>query len=651
MATKGKIAIIAATLCAVAVVCAGGAIAWLWQKKDLVKTDGMVKPEQVAVLSVTGLKDQYDVIVVGTDPEGVAAAISASRNGAKTLLIEPRQDREVLGGLMTVGWLNSIDMNWDKTVQDHGKGKGVYLNKGIFSEWYEQIESHSFDVTTAANAFYKLVKAEPNLDLQLSVKAIEPITSSGNQRIAVKGIKVTMPDGKTQDIFAPTVIDATQDADIAAAAGAEFTIGREDMGDEKARMAVTAVFRLRNVDDHVWKQIAQRVDTAENGAVSGINNWTAWGYAKEMKDYKPVDPERTRMRGLNIGRQKGGTALINALQIFGVDGLDEASRQEGLAIAHREVPHVIEYLKQYPEFANVELDAIAPELYVRETRHLIGLYRLNIVDLLENRDQWDRIAFGSYSADIQSTSPEHFGNVVVQPKKYAVPFRSIVPKGVDGLLVVGRSASFDTLPHGSARVIPVGMATGQAAGAAAVLAAEQNMTFQQLSESKEWIEKLHSRLNEQGMELKPYQLDPEPYMKHKTYPGLKVAVSLGIANGGYHNSTFTPDGESNALRMVNMMKFAGKKFPAQLPGNSYDAVAGISSPEKVPLSLEQAALTIACSLGLSTDLDNAVDLLVNRKVLNADTFAMIADRKQLKEGEMYLLLKDVVDSISEGNQS
>ncbi|MFD0713000.1 FAD-dependent oxidoreductase [Paenibacillus sp. GCM10027626] len=631
------------------VICAGGAIAWLWPEKEWVRTDGMKKQEQLTVLSVNGIQDQYDVIVVGTDPEGIAAAVSASRNGAKTLLIEPRPGRTVLGGLMTEGWLNSIDMNWDKTVKNHGKGKGAYLNKGIFKEWYEQTEGHSFDVTTAANAFYKLVQAEPNIDLQMSVKTVEPIKSAGDGTVAVTGIKVTLPDGETQNIQAHAVIDATQDADFAAAAGAAFTIGREDLGDPNSRMAVTAVFRLRNVNDSVWEKIIKRVDASDNNAVSGFNNWTAWGYDQEMQGYKPVDPERTKMRGLNLGRQRDGTALVNALQIFGVDGLDEASRQEGLAIARREVPHVVDYLKQYDEFAQVELDDIAPELYVRETRHLIGLYRLSVIDLLENRDQWDRIAFGSYSSDLQRTSPHDSGNIAVHPEKYAVPFRAIVPKDIDGLLVVGRSASFDTLAHGSARVIPVGMAAGQAAGAAAVLAAEQGLTFRQLAESKPLIAKLQERLNKQGMELAPYELKPESYMKHKTYPGLRTAVSLGIANGGYGNSAFTLDNASNAQRMANIMILTGRRYAAQLPGNPSTALTGITEPAKTPLSLDQAALTIACSLGISADRDNAVNTLVDQHVLTSATLELIKDREKLTDGETYLLLKDAVDSFTGGD--
>ncbi|WP_233568071.1 FAD-dependent oxidoreductase [Cohnella faecalis] len=422
------------------------------EKKKLVKFE---KQEQRKVVSVDELQDRYDVIVVGTDPEGISAAVSAARNGQKTLLVEGRS-RTLLGGLMTEGWLNSIDMNWDrKTSQDDD-----YLNKGIFKEWYDKTEGHSFDVTTAANAFYDLVRAESNIDLYVKSQDIEPIVKKSGEAGLVEGISIAQPDGTKLQVLSNAVIDATQDADIAAAAGASFTIGREDLGDPTSRMAATAVFRLKNVDDTAWDLIAKRLN-GDNDANTGVSELSAWGYGNEMKGYEPINKERTKMRGLNIGRQLDGTILLNALHIFGIDGLSAESRQEGLDIAAKELPNVVKYLQQFEEFKNVELDAIAPELYIRETRHMNGLYRLNVVDLLENRDQWDRIAFGSYPADIQRTAPSDNGAVVVDPIQYAVPFRSIVPREIDGLLVVGRSASYDTLAHGSARVIPTGMAEGK----------------------------------------------------------------------------------------------------------------------------------------------------------------------------------------------
>lgn len=635
------------TVAAVLVFALGACAGWFYFKgkaETPAPAAGPAGRELKQVVSVEQLQDKYDVIVVGTDPEGISAAVSAARNGAKTLLIENRQ-REILGGLMTVGWLNSIDMNWDRISKPLPGQEQDYFNKGIFREWYKKTEGHSFDVTTAANAFYDLVSKESNIDLYMSAQDVKPIVSEGNAK-AVEGITVTKADGSTQDILAKSVIDATQDADIAAAAGVEFTMGREDIGDPNSRMAVTAIFRLKNMDDKAWKLIADRLN-GDGDSNTGVSKMSAWGYGKEMSGYLPLDNERTKMRGLNIGRQRDGTILINALHIFNIDGLDPESREEGLELARQEIPNVVEYLKQYKEFENAELDAIAPELYVRETRHMVGLYRLSIIDLLENRDQWDRIAFGSYPADIQRTSPSDDGAIVVHPMKYAVPFRSIVPQDIDGLLVVGRSASYDTLAHGSARVIPTGMAEGQAAGAAAKLAEEHGVTFREMAASKPLIEVLQKRLNEQGMELEPYTLEPQPYMKHKNYAGLKAAVYMGLAYGSYGNQAFDLDRASNAQRMVNQMNGARRMFPKQLPGDPYTALKGVEEPAKKPLSLQQACLTIAEAAGLETTREQAVNDLLNKSIITQATVDLVADPEQLTDGEAFMLLKDTIESLTD----
>ncbi|GAA0365445.1 hypothetical protein GCM10008968_21590 [Bacillus horti] len=599
------------------------------------------KQELMEVVSVDTLKENYDAIVVGTDPEGLAAAISAARNGLSTLLIESRE-RDVLGGLMTVGWLNSIDMNWDRTVSTKLGSEPSYLNKGIFEEWYEQIEGHSFDVTSAANAFYKLVSTEENIDLYMEASAIEPLVHTENNGQVVEGIKVSHSDGTKQSISAPAVIDATQDADIASAAGAAFTIGREDLGDKSSQMAVTAVFRLKNIDDQVWKQVAKRLN-GNNDPNTGVDKLSAWGYGKEMADYKSTNPERTKMRGLNIGRQLDETMLINALHIFEVDPLDPDSQKEGLEIAAREADNVVTFLRNFKEFKNIELDSIASELYVRESRHLQGLYRLNIIDLLENRDHWDRIAFGSYPADIQRTSPDDNGAVILNPLKYAVPFRSIVPQEVDGLLVIGRSASFDTLAHGSTRVIPTGMAAGQAAGAAIRVAVDEGVTFSELAESKESIEKLQNMLNEQGMELEEYSLEPQSYMKHKDYPGLRAAVYMGITFGSYNNE-FNLDDISNPQRIVNKLYSIVKLYPEFFQGDPGKSLIAVLKPNEEDLSIEQASYAIAKTIGLEATFEKAKSLLIERGILNPNTLEGIKNLKRITDGEMYMLLKDAVES-------
>jgi hypothetical protein len=586
------------------------------------------------VKTTANIKDNYDVIVVGTDPEGIAAALSAARNGLSTLLVDGR-NREILGGLMTLGWLNTIDMN--RTPDQRG-----VLNKGIFSEWFSQIEGDSFDVITAANAFYGMVKKEKNIDLLMKTKSIVPLTASrgaGDPSTMIQGVEIVKEDGSKQAIKAKSVIDATQDADIAAAAGVPFTYGREDLGDPNSKMAVTLVFRLKNVTPDVWKQIQKRLN-GDNDAGTGANEMSAWGYGEFYK-YPEVNKGKAKMRGLNIGRQSNNTALINALQIFGIDGLDPKSREQAFEIGKDETIHVVAYMKQnFPEFANVEFDMTAPELYVRETRHIQGEYRLHILDVLENKDQWDRIAFGSYPVDIQRLAPTDSGAVMGQPIQYAVPFRSIVPLKVDGLLVVGRSASYDTLPHGSARVIPTGMAEGEAAGAAAKLAQEKNLSFRQLAASKVDIAQLQERLNKQGMELKPFSVKPQPFMQHKQYEGLKTAISLALTSGG-HSNDFLLDDAANPKRMANLISSAKRMMPSAFKGDASAAIASVADPEKAPLTLEQAGYTITQALGIAASPSGAVEQLLKQNLLSEQSLTLISNKQKLTNGDAYTMIKDL----------
>jgi len=582
----------------------------------------------------------YDVIVVGTDPEGIAAAVSAARNGLRTLLIDGR-GRNVLGGLFTLGWLNSIDLNC--APPDWGE---PLLNGGIFLEWYREVGDTSFDVTKATRAFERLVAAEPRLDVVLGASSFEPIL--GEPRLetrsrTVRGLIVTMAVGTRRVISAPVVIDATQDADIAAACGVPYTVGREDLGEKGGDAPITLVFRLRNITDDVWRGIQAAVKEQDQGQrLYGSDDHSAWGYVA-MGNYPPVNVGRVAMRGLNIGRQENGTALVNGFYIFGVDLLDPASKEEALRIGRDEIPHVVDYLKRnYPEFAQVELDGFAPELYVRETRHIRGEYRLTILDVLENRDQWDRVALGSYPVDIQRRDPTDDGVIMCRPVVYAVPFRCLVPLEVDGLLVVGRCASFDSLPHGSARVVPVGMATGQAAGAAVAIALREGVSLRQLSRLPELVVELQNRLRRQGLNLRPFTVRPQPYMEHEAYPGLQAAVSLGFWAGGYNND-FRLDEASNPHRMARHMFLVARARPAVFGGDPAGALEGLEDSEKTgPLTLRQAVYTILLASGPEASLGEALATAGRLGLLRSETLRLIDNPDRLTNGDAFLLIKDAV---------
>lgn len=553
----------------------------------------------------------YDVIVIGGEPEGISAAVSAARNGMKTLLIE---DSPNIGGLMTRGWLNSIDMNYDPN--------GEILNKGIFYEFYQMLEGDSFNINTAQNAFNKLVGAEENIDVLLNAQNIEPILDGSK----ITGVNL-IHNNENKVITASTFIDATQDADFAYDAGVPFTIGQEDYLGSYQSMASTLVFQLDNID---WDKITKALKK-DGSPHTGSNEVSAWGFYEQMKEYQPRDPD-IGVRGLNIGRVDNDSILINALYIYGIDGLNEQEKQEGIEKAKKELEYLVPFMREnIPGFKNAEFADVAPELYIRETRHMDGLYRLTIDDVLENRDFDDRIAFGSYPVDIQAISPDRPGYIVGNPKQYAIPFRSIVPPNISNLLVVGRSASYDSLAHGSARVIPVGMATGEAAGVAAQYAIKNELTFQEIAKNSNDISNIQTTLNNQGMELYPFSYE-EPVTNHWAYEGVKFFRQLGMISAGYNND-YRLENKINTKSLNSIIYNANIRLDS--PFNYQYGING----ENQEVTKELFAQEIFKLLG--RDYKDAYTELLELDILSPELETQIESSPDINYGIVYMTLYEI----------
>lgn len=480
----------------------------------------------------------YDVIVVGGDPEGVCAAVSSARNGLKTLLIE---DDEALGGLMTLGKLNFIDICESRD--------GSILTQGLFMEFYEGVGGTAFDVEKAKNFFYDWITNEKNATLKLNTKFIAPVMEDDY----ITGVVVEEENGEQVTYTAARIIDATVDADVAAAAGAPYTIAGEDIGERDRHMGVTLVFELSGVD---WDKVVNYLEN-DNNAGTGATEKTAWGYTREGYAYEPQD-ELMRLRGFNVARQDNGNVLVNALIIFGVDAMSEESKAQGIARAQKELEYIVPYVQQnFIGFEQAQLVGTASQLYVRESRHIVGEYQLTIDDVLENRDQWDKIAIVAYPADIQPTAGQTYGTVIGSPDRYAIPFRCLVPLHVENLLVIGRSASYTSLAAGSARVIPVGMAEGEAAGVAAAYSLDKQSSFREMSQNEKAIASVQKQLKKQGAYLDDFEVH-EDFMEHWAYSGVKVIRSLGLLDGGYSND-YRLDEAMGKWRLQNMINNSMKK--------------------------------------------------------------------------------------------
>lgn len=479
----------------------------------------------------------YEVVVVGSEPEGIAAALASARQGKKTLLLTAD---EALGGLWTLGRLNFLDMNYGPDQR--------LLTQGIFLEFYEAL-GDAFDIEEAIAYFHQITEEEELLEVHFNTGLIRPVLE--------EAVLVGLELEEGQRVHGKRFIDATVNADLAAAAGVPFTFGGEDYGQGDKWMAATLVF---NVDQVNWfkvytynnlQRLTSMVFPGKGDPHAGARRDLAWGYGSLAEAYQPQDP-LLRLRGPNLARQANGEILLNALLIFGVDPIDSLSVAAGRERALAELPHILAFMQEtFAGFEKARLVDGAPKLYIRESRHVLGEYRLTIDDVLENHDHWDRIAHGSYPVDIQSRSPGDTGNVIGKPEIYSIPFRCLVPLKIENLLVVGQAASYDSLAHGSARVVPVGIVAAEAAGTAASLSIDLGINFRQLSRTQKEIVLLQERLIEQGAYLQAFESPRPKVMDHWAYEGLRQMRALGLASGGYINEYgLDQPAEENLLRWI-----------------------------------------------------------------------------------------------------
>ena len=462
------------------------------------------------------VKAEYDVIVFGAEAEGVMTAISAARNNLKVLLVEKRDG---LGGLMIYSMLNTIDMNIN--------ADGVLLSQGIFEEFFEKINnSNSFDVEVAKKAFDELLDAEENITIMYDVEEYT-VGSTGTE------IEYAIIDN--EKYIAKTYIDCTQDADITVAAGGEYVVGWEDVNEKNRSMSATLVIHMDNVD---WDACCMAIKN-ENRPNTGYTNDSIWAFGNITETYVPYQTNM-RLKALNIGRQNDGSVLINSLQIINADMLDKDAKERAYNKCVKEAEYVAQFIKNnVPGFENATLVGVAPELYVRETRHIIGEYRLTVKDMLESTYFTSAIGLASYPIDVQTTSIYDYGYIIGDPDQYYIPMGTIIPKGFTNLITIGRSGSYTSIAAGSARVIPTGMTLGESAGIMAAVAKERNVNFQEMLSDFSIIRDVQNRMKLQGMYL-PKESKPVIDTNGRYYGYIIEMCEKGILSLGYDN-TFNPD--------------------------------------------------------------------------------------------------------------
>lgn len=490
----------------------------------------------------------YDLVVIGGEPEGVAAAVSAARNGLDVLLVD-RHERP--GGRLVQSKIAYIE-------PDHGPD-GRMLNQGLFQEFYDQLEGSAFSPYTAQEALESLIRSEQNIERLAERYVVD--SRVRRERI----VSLTLNEGEI--IRASRYIDATHLAEAAVHSGAGFSTGCEASG-LSSSVPVSLYMELGGVD---WKLVhagsdrpvenekqaspdKEENDLEENDLDRNDDNRVEAGqekgledqaeffilgdkeplFSEIMREYQALDPD-IKIPGITMVEQGNGVALVEAMFIYDVDVLDPESRDSARQRGEREAEFLVRFMRQnVPGFEDAFLALIPSQVNILDTRQLQSLYNLTLDDILEHRDFGDKIALAAAPAYNPAVLPGAKERVLGNPVLYSLPFRSLVPEDLANMLVVGPSAGFEFLAQGSAGRIPPGMSAGQAAGVAAALSLEQEVTFHRFSQDQELVARLQETLLDQGAYLRSFEL-PYPLKGHSHYPAIKELRAQALVAGGYEN--------------------------------------------------------------------------------------------------------------------
>jgi FAD dependent oxidoreductase len=437
------------------------------------------------------LYGEYEVVVLGGGPAGIAAAVAASRAGRRTLLIERYG---FLGGMGTAaGVTNFCGLHANVFGEMHR------VVQGIASELLARIDRigglnapHLVLGKIFAQAYdtaaYKI--AADDLMAAHKVDILFHALGAGVVMHDAKRINALMVETKAgrQAVAADIFIDCSGDGDLAAWAGAPF-----EVGDGEGHMLYPSMmFRLNGIDPQkagdAWRTIPALMEQAE-----------ARGHKFPRKG-AIVRPQKSqiewRVNFTQLKREDGSA----------INGLEPDDLTRGEIDGRRQAILAFEFLRTVPGFENSYIVDLPPQLGIRETRRIVGGYMLSGEDVLTCASFEDSIGVNGWPIESHVAGDVIFKFPPIPQSRgfNELPYRMLVPEGVDNLLIAGRCASMTHDGQSAARVSGACFVMGEAGGSAAALALSGNTPPRDVA-----VEKLQQALQQQGAFIGRDQAVPE----------------------------------------------------------------------------------------------------------------------------------------------
>ncbi|HEX7388743.1 MAG TPA: FAD-dependent oxidoreductase, partial [Acidiphilium sp.] len=438
---------------------------------------------------------ETDVLVVGSGPGGLAAAIAAARTGARVALLERFG---CFGGNITAVGVESFSWyRYPATVEAGGIGREfedrakAETGKAQLPDALNyELDSEGFKVV--ADRLVEDAGIHPMLHRQF----VAPVMKNG----AVAGIIAESKAGR-EAILAHRVIDATGDADVAHRAGAPTV--RTPV---EHMQAASVIFHLAGVDKQ--KFIAGVRADPQTFRDWSTGEWTVETAGKEDDLFSPflkkpfeqairdgVIPARLNTIAGTWGsaHDTGELTYMNLIHLAGCDGTDPDSLTRFEIEGRKQAMAAIEALRRYaPGCSGARLRNFGMTIGIRDTRKVDALYNLTETDVRDQARFDDTI--GIYPEFIDG-----YGILILPTtgRYMQIPYRSLLPRGIDNLIVAGRSVGGDRIAHAATRNMSCCALTGQAAGIAAALSVRSGTPLDRIP-----LPALHAELVRQGVRIR-----------------------------------------------------------------------------------------------------------------------------------------------------
>ncbi|MEK3889422.1 FAD-dependent oxidoreductase [Bacillus sp. FSL K6-3431] len=440
----------------------------------------------------------YDVVVVGGGPAGINAAIASGRAGAKTLLVERYG---FLGGMSTV----ALVYPW----MTFHTNSGNHVIKGIAQEVVDRLMAidgspghlrdtvgFTYTVTPYHPEKYKMVA----LDM-LEEAGADVLVHSFVDKVEVDGNKITSVNLTTKSgpirVSAKQFVDTSGDADVAYLSGAPCLQGRDS---DHQTQPMTMKFRMRGVNLQRIKEEmkANPGNFYRKTPIAELDELPLTGVQGFYKEWNESGIAINRDQILFFAGPEDDEVLVNCTRVQGLDGTNVFDLSAGEKEGRKQMLIIAEFLQtKIPGFEKASISAVGSQIGIRETRRIDGLYALTLDDAVNGKKYEDTIALSGYPIDIHDPTGKGVqANDIEGDGSYGIPYRCLVPKVIDNLLMGGRCISTTHEALATTRLTPSCMATGQAAGTAAALSIKAGVAPRDLD-----IVKLKSYLVERGVVL------------------------------------------------------------------------------------------------------------------------------------------------------